>query len=108
MGWLNYVVIGYGILMLFGGVMGFATAKSVPSLLSGIVAGVLLVAAGVMARDRPGLGNGIAAFVTLALIGVFIERYMKTHAARNLGLVGVSALMLLLLIAGHFMSGSKS
>ena len=108
MGWLNVSVLVYGLLMLFGGIMGYVSSKSVPSLVSGILSGMFLIGSAAMAKTNPKLGYGIAALVTLILVGVFVERYMKTHAMRNMGLIMVSVLMLALLAVGHFMGGDKA
>lgn len=108
MGWLNVSVIVYGLLMLFGGIMGYVSSKSVPSLISGILSGMFLLGSAAMAKTNPKVGYSIAAVVTLLLVGVFVERYMKTHAPRNLGLIIVSVLMLGMLAVGHFMGGDKA
>ena len=108
MGWLNVSVIVYGLLMLFGGIMGFVTGKSTPSLIAGILSAMFLIGAAAMAKTNPRVGYSIAAVVTLILVGVFIKRYMDTQAPRNLGLVAVSVLMLGMLAVGHFMGGDKT
>ncbi len=107
MGWLSICVIVYGIVMLMGGVMGYVTAKSVPSLITGLVSGMLLIGSMALAKTHPRIGYFLATLVTVALIGVFLERYMKVHGMRNIGLIALSGLMLVLLIVGHFMSGSS-
>jgi uncharacterized membrane protein (UPF0136 family) len=103
MNWLSIAVLIYGILMLGGGVMGFVTSGSVPSLISGLISGVLLIAAAFMTRSYPKAAYTLATVVTVALIAVFVERFMKTHKVMpSLGLVGLSVVMLILLIVGHF------
>lgn len=108
MGWLGISVIVYGIIMLLGGIMGYVIGHSVPSLASGIVSGMFLIGSMALAKTHPRLGYGIATLVTVLLIGVFIERQMKAPSGRNIGLIGLSLLMLVMLIFGHFMSGSRA
>jgi uncharacterized membrane protein (UPF0136 family) len=106
-GWLDISLLIYALVMLGGGIGGYVSAGSLPSLISGIVSGILLLASVALARSNPKLGYGLAALTALILVGVFIERYMKTHKAMpSLGLIGLSALMLVLLAVGHFMKKS--
>ncbi len=109
MSWLTLAVLIYALIMFGGGVGGYAVAHSLPSLITGIVAGVLLVIAAVLARTNSKVGYGLAAVVALALGIVFIRRYFETGKPMpSLGLLGLSVLMLVVLAAGHFMLKNPS
>jgi uncharacterized membrane protein (UPF0136 family) len=103
-GWLDISLIVYALIMLGGGIGGYVSAKSMPSLISGILSGIFLFTAVFLARNNPKMGYGLAALTALILIGVFIRRYMETGKMMpSGGLIGLSTLMLILLIVGHFL-----
>lgn len=107
MPWLVICVVVYALLMLGGGVGGYVTARSTPSLITGIVAGLLLLGSAAWAKSNPKMGFGLATLVTAGLIAVFVRRYIETGKPMpSLGLVGLSVLMLILLLAGHFLNRS--
>jgi uncharacterized membrane protein (UPF0136 family) len=108
MPWLSIAVIVYGIAVAAGGVMGYVEAKSIMSILTGGLAGVLIVIAGFVSASQPKAGYGTAAVLALGLTGFFIYRFATTHKAMPaMGVIGLSVVMLILLVAGHFMkSGS--
>jgi uncharacterized membrane protein (UPF0136 family) len=107
MPWLSIAVIVYGIAVAAGGVMGFVEAKSIMSILTGGLAGLLLIGAGIMSASQPKVGYGFATFLAIALTGFFIYRFMSTHKAMPaMGVIGLSVIMLVLLAIGHFMKPS--
>ncbi len=99
---MNMLVIGaiaYGILALVGGVMGYAKAKSKPSLISGIISSLLLFIAAASALQGITIGPIIARTVTGGLIVVFAIRLIKTGKFMPAGLMlaaGVCALIVML------------
>lgn len=107
MPWLLVVVVVYALLMLGGGVAGYVTAQSVPSLITGIISGMTLLGAAALAKTNPSAGYGVAAGATTMLIAIFISRFVETHKPMpSLGLVGISVLVLILLGVGHLMNKS--
>jgi uncharacterized membrane protein (UPF0136 family) len=91
----KWVILLYALLMLGGGIGGYAKAHSMPSLISGIVSAVLLGVAFVMIGSNARNGFGLSLFVSGALTLVFFERAMKTSAepsamGRNIGLALLS------------------
>ncbi len=99
---MNMLVIGaiaYGILALVGGVMGYAKAKSKPSLISGIISSLLLFIAAAIALQGITIGPILARTVTGGLIVVFAIRLIKTGKFMPAGLMlaaGVCALIVML------------
>lgn len=88
----------YGVLLLVGGGIGYAKAKSPKSLIGGLVGAALSgVSYWLLGTDpRWGLGLGLATAVLLAI--VFAMRYRKTQSFMPAGLMvilslGVAALL---------------
>ncbi len=82
---------GFGVFSLAGGIIGFAKAKSTPSLIAGGISGALLGAAGWFAQSgRPVLGFVLGGLVSLALVGRFGPAYRKQ---RKLFPAGVMAIL---------------
>ena len=96
------IVWTYGVLVLAGGVIGWVKAKSKPSLIAGVLFGLLLIADGFwISRDRrhQGLIAGIVLSGTLLLLmGI---RFIKTRTFMPAGLTATLSLVVvaLLLIA---------
>jgi uncharacterized membrane protein (UPF0136 family) len=71
--------LGYGILTLIGGIMGYVKAKSQASLISGLVSGSLLILAGIAQLMGQSWGLMFAAVISAVLVIVFIVRVVKTR-----------------------------
>lgn len=88
--------IVYGILALAGGIFGYVKAGSLPSLISGLVSGGLLVTGGIALAQGMSWGLLLSTVVTIALIIVFAIRLWKTRKFMPAGLMivaGVAALL---------------
>ncbi len=85
--------VGYGILAIVGGILGYAKAGSRTSLISGLVSGILLIVAGIAYQQNMAWGLPLAAVVTVALIGVFAVRYFKTRKFMPSGLMVLAGLL---------------
>ena len=73
--------IAYGVLVAVGGVIGYAQARSKPSLISGLFSGALLFIGAWLWANGSRAGVGLAMGVTVGLIVVFIRRWMQTRKA---------------------------
>jgi uncharacterized membrane protein (UPF0136 family) len=97
------IILGaYGLLLLAGGLMGFAKGGSRVSLYAGGITGGLCLGAVWLSVDHPGEGYTIGALVAFLLTGVFINRFRKTKKAMPAGMlmllslaVGLSLMMIL-------------
>jgi uncharacterized membrane protein (UPF0136 family) len=108
MGWLNVCLILYALIMLAGGIGGWRMAGSQASLWTGVISAALLLGAAALAKTNPKAGYGLATLVVVVLIGVFIERYLKTQKFMPSGmLIAGSLVMLLLLVVGHFLGRQR-
>lgn len=84
--------IGYGILTLIGGIMGYVKAKSQASLISGLVSGSLLIFAGTAQLMGQSWGLILAAAISAALVIVFILRLVKTKKFMPAGMLVLASL----------------
>ncbi|MDJ0600514.1 MAG: TMEM14 family protein [Crocosphaera sp.] len=88
----------YGILLLFGGIMGYVSAKSKPSLVSGVVSGLLLLISGVLQWQQIAAGLILAQIVTLILAIVFVIRVWKTRKFMPAGLMLLLSVAMLVIL----------
>ena len=95
----------YGLLMLGGGVGGYAKAHSKPSLIAGIVSAILLGAAYYISLKQPRVGLAIGAAVGLGLVIVFVRRIQELSAqtppgntSSSIGLCALSGIVALFLL----------
>jgi len=83
-------LVGYGFLVLVGGVIGYVKAKSRASLIAGIVLGSLLgVAAGLLVTGSPVGAAALGLLSALVLIARFLPAFMRTKKVMPAGAVVV-------------------
>ena len=89
----------FAILVLVGGIIGYAKARSVPSLVSGLISGIALGCASFLIRAQHPAGTLLAAVVTVVLAAIFFIRWIKTKKFLPAGmLLLLSILELIVLI----------
>lgn len=110
MGWLSGVLVAYALLNIGGGIAGYLSPKhSVPSVISGVAAGVLLLGAAALAASFPKPGYVLAAIVTVADLGFFSTRLAKGGGIWPAGVMAAASLLVLIcLIAAHFGARTSS
>lgn len=79
--------IAYGIIAMIGGIIGYAQARSTPSLLSGIISGLLIILGVVIYLQGHAWGFTQALVVVAILIVVFTIRFVKTRKFMPAGLM---------------------
>ena len=90
------IALIYGILAVVGGIVGYRKAGSKPSLISGVVSGLLLIIGALRAAQGILSGLWLVRVVTLVLVVVFIIRLIKTKKFMPAGLMvaaGVATLI---------------
>jgi len=106
---LKILVALYALLNIGGGIEGFVAKHSNASLISGSVAGVLLLVGLYIASSNSKLGFAICAVVALGDLGFFTSRLIKGGGVWPAGvMVGASVVVLGSLIAGHFMGKAQA
>ncbi len=89
-------IIVYGILAIAGGIIGYQSAKSKVSLISGTISGVLLLIGGIASFFEQNWGIILGAIVAAVLVVVFIVRLVKTKKFMPAGLMILGGVMVLL------------
>ena len=79
--------IAYALLSGLGGIWGYIKSKSKPSLISGVISGVLLLIAAFMQSQGSNLGLLISKVITVLLIAVFAIRLTKTKKFMPTGIM---------------------
>jgi uncharacterized membrane protein (UPF0136 family) len=99
------VMAVFGVLMLAGGIGGYAKAHSTGSLMAGIGSGLAMAVAWYVSRQQPKTGFIIGAVVAAVLVAVFIHRIQELLAktppgsiGMNIGLCSLSAITALFLL----------
>ncbi len=90
--------IVFGLLTIAGGVIGFVSKGSVPSIVAGSISGVLLLVAAFLLPNHLVAGLALAAVISLLLAGQFIPKFIKT------GQMMPAALMSVLSVIGIIMA----
>lgn len=91
----------YGLLMLVGGYMGYVKAGSKPSLITGIVSGILIFTGVYFSVTQVAFGRHLLTATTAALTAVFILRFMKTRTFMPSGLLMVASLIAFMISVGE-------
>jgi len=79
----------YAVLSIVGGIIGYKQAGSTQSMISGIIAGILLIIGGIALIHGQPWGAWLAIAVTLLLVIVFIFRLVKTRRFMPAGLMTI-------------------
>ena len=87
------VVLGvYGVLLILGGVMGFVKARSRPSLIAGIVSGLITLGAAYISRhDNEDGGFSIGLILAITMFIFFGMRAMTARKFMPMGMMTVSS-----------------
>jgi uncharacterized membrane protein (UPF0136 family) len=89
------IVFVYAVLVSLGGFLGYAKAKSLPSLIGGEVGFAALLVAGLGIRAGYPWGLYLALVLILALLAFFAVRYIRTRAFMPGGLMTILSLLAL-------------
>lgn len=81
--------IVFGLLTIIGGIIGFVTKHSVPSIIAGSIAGILLLVAAYLLPDHTVAGLAIAGITSLLLAGQFVPKLIQTGKVMPAGMMSV-------------------
>ena len=85
--------IVFGILTIAGGIVGYAKAGSVISIIAGSISGVLLLVAAFLLPEHQVAGLIVALVVSLLLAGQFVPKFFSTHKVMPAGLMSVLSVL---------------
>lgn len=77
----------FGLLLIAGGIMGYVKAKSMMSLLTGILSGIMVFVACNLGKTKPREGYLFIGAISLVLAIFFALRYSTTHVFIPSGLM---------------------
>ena len=96
---VGQIVLGiYAILVAVGGIIGFVTAKSQPSLIAGLASGVVAAGFLVLSYANPRLGFGLGALLAALLLVFFGWRFSLGRKFMPAGLMTLVSLAVLVLL----------
>jgi len=103
MRWLDGVLLAFGVLNIFAGAEAYFAKGSLPSLLGGGLAGIVVIAGAALAKSHPTAGYAVAALGTLAVGGRMLGTYLSKHTVwPGLVFTVLSAAVLVCLVVGYF------
>ena len=88
----------YGILSIIGGIIGYKSAGSKVSLISGTISGLLLLTAAFVQLQGQAWGLTLAVIITSILMVVFAIRLAKTRKLMPAGLMVILGLVTLVVM----------
>ncbi len=83
-----YFII-FGVLTIVGGIIGYASKGSVPSIIAGSIAGVLLLLGAFLLPSHFLLGLAIDLVVSLLLAGQFVPKLIQTGKPMPAGMMSI-------------------
>ncbi len=81
--------IVFGVLTIVGGIIGYVSKGSVPSIVAGSVAGILLLVGALLLPNHVNAGLAIALIVSLLLAGQFVPKFIQTGKAMPAGMMSI-------------------
>jgi uncharacterized membrane protein (UPF0136 family) len=83
----------FGILTILGGIMGYVKAKSLISIISGSISGIVLIGASYLLQTHPIAAEVPALCVSVVLAGKFLPDYMQKRAFVPGGLMAILSIL---------------
>lgn len=100
----GYIVLVYGILVIIGGLIGFAKANSVPSLVMGTSFGIVLAICGWAITKDSTVSIYVAGLFALLLTCFFAYRFLNSYIFMPAGLMTLLSIAALITL---FLEGMK-
>lgn len=83
----SYIILAYGILVIIGGIIGYAKSQSLPSIISGVIFGLLILGSAFFMFNENPLGTYAALALSAILAVFFVYRFMGSHKFMPAGLM---------------------
>jgi uncharacterized membrane protein (UPF0136 family) len=83
-----YFII-FGILTIVGGIIGYVSKGSVPSIVAGSISGILILLGAFLLPDHIVAGLAIALVVSVLLAGRFVPNFIQTGKAMPAGMMSI-------------------
>jgi uncharacterized membrane protein (UPF0136 family) len=81
--------IVFGLLTIVGGIIGYASKGSVPSIIAGSISGILLLLGAFLLPNHFAAGLGVALIVSLPLAAQFVPKFIQTGKAMPAGMMSI-------------------
>ena len=81
--------IVFGVLTIVGGITGYVSKGSVPSIIAGSISGILLLAAGFLLAQYHTSGLVLALIVSILLAAQFIPKFFATWQMMPAGMMSI-------------------
>jgi len=84
---IYFIVLG--VLTILGGIIGYVSKGSVPSIVAGSIAGILLLLGALLLPNHRMAGLAIELIVSLLLAGQFVHKFLQTGKAMPAGMMSI-------------------
>jgi uncharacterized membrane protein (UPF0136 family) len=81
--------IVFGVLTIVGGIIGYVSKGSVPSIIAGSLAGILLLLGAFLLPNHLIAGLAVGLIVSLLLAGQFLPKFIQTGKAMPAGMMSI-------------------
>ena len=81
--------IAFGVLTIAGGIVGYAKAGSVASIVAGSITGILLLVAAFLLPQHRAIGLATAFIISLLLAAQFVPKFIRTGRAMPAGMMAI-------------------
>lgn len=81
--------IAFGVLTIAGGIVGYAKAGSVASIIAGSITGILLLVAAFLLPQHRAIGLATAFMISLLLAAQFVPKFIRTGRVMPAGMMAI-------------------
>ena len=99
----KFYFIVFGLLTIAGGIMGYVSKGSMPSIIAGSISGILLLAAAFLLPNHAAIGLAVAAIVSVLLAGRFVPAFIKTGSLMPAGMMSILSVIGIVLALAAWM-----
>jgi uncharacterized membrane protein (UPF0136 family) len=99
----KFYFIIFGLLTIAGGIMGYVSKGSMPSIIAGSISGILLLAAAFFHPTHAAIGLAVAAIVSVLLAGRFVPAFIKTGSLMPAGMMSILSVIGIVLALAAWM-----